>query len=332
VNDRFVGYQGRRNLTLLDALSGDVCWVYTGIRPGTLVLGGDEVIYLRPPDGLNPIALSVTDGRRIEVKNLAETLNRAIHAVGDNFVLATPTQGAALSQGKSGLRLFDPIQERDLWSIELPKDTIMTALDNDRMAVLELDARTTGQPGGKPGGDPGAKFAVIDLTTGTRQELATIAPEDLKGRSNDVYVVADNDSLFLLINRGQNQNYYSEQVPFVRANGVLLALDLAKGKQRWRQPVAGQNLMLERLAFSPYLVFSSRKAEQKGRMSHWSLQLQVIDKHTGAKLLDEKSSAQPGFRSITISTADRYVELRSYQERVRIYPVDKSASAGQPGG
>ncbi len=90
--------------------------------------------------------------------------------------------------------------------------------------------------------------------------------------------------------------------------------------------------MLERLAFSPYLVFSSRKFEQKGRLNLWSLQLMVIDKHTGAKLLDEKSTAQPGFRSLTISTVDRYIELRSYQERVRLYPVDKSASAGQSGG
>ena len=331
VNDQFVGYQGRRNLTLLDALSGEVCWVYTGVRPGTLVLGGDEVIYLRPAEGVNPIALRVSDGRRIEVKNLADTLNRAVHVVGDNFVLTALADGTGLGQGKGGLRLFDPIQGRDLWSIELPRDTVMTVLDNDRMAVLEIDAKPSPQPGGKSGGQPAGKFAVIDLASGKRQELAIIAAEDLKGR-NEVYVVTDNDSLFLLINKGQNQNYYSEQVPFVRANGVLLAFDMASGKQRWRQPVTGQNLMLERLAFSPYLVFSSRKFEQKGRLNLWSLQLLVIDKHSGTRLLDEKSSAQPGFRSITISTSDRYIELRSYQERVRIYPIDKSASAGQSGG
>ncbi|HEY2252469.1 MAG TPA: hypothetical protein VGH74_15455, partial [Planctomycetaceae bacterium] len=133
-------------------------------------------------------------------------------------------------------------------------------------------------------------------------------------------------------NKGQHANFYNEQVPSVRVNGVVLAIDLASGKQRWRQPVPGQNLMLERLAFSPYLVFASRKHEQKGQLPLWSLQLLVIDKQTGAKLLDEKSSAQPGFRSMTISTADRYIELRSYQERVRLYPIDKSASAGQSGG
>jgi hypothetical protein len=269
--------------------------------------------------------LRVSDGRLVDVKNLAETLNRAVHVVGDNVVLTN------LGDGKTGLRLFDPVHERNLWSIELRKDTVMTVLENDRMAVLEPEAKPAGQPPGQPAVTPGAKFAVIDLTSGQRQELTNVAADDLKGR-NEIYVVADNDGLYLLINKGQNHNYYSEQVPFVRANGVLMAIDLASGKQRWKQPVQGQNLMLERLAFSPYLVFSSRKSETKGRLSVWSLQLLVIDKQSGAKLLDEKSSAQPGFRSITISTVDRYVELRSYQERVRIYPVDKSAAAGQSGG
>jgi len=328
-NEQFVAYQGRRNLTLLDALSGEVCWVYSGVRPGTLVLGGGEVIYLRQLN-LDPVALRVADGRRVEIKNLAEMLNRAVHAVGDNFVLTN------LGDGKTGLRLFDPVRQRDLWSVELRRDTVMTMLDNDRMAILEPEPKPTGAPS-RPGADgkaarsAGAKFAVIDLVSGRRQELATIAADDLAARL-EVYVVADNDGLFLLINKGQNLNYYSEQVPSVRMNGVLLAFDLASGKLRWKQSVLDQNLMLERLAFSPYLVFARRKSEQKGRMPAWSLQMLVLDKQTGAKLLDEKTSSQPGFRSLTISTADRYIELRSYQERVRLYPIDKSASAGQSGG
>ena len=71
---------------------------------------------------------------------------------------------------------------------------------------------------------------------------------------------------------------------------------------------------------------------QKGRLNFWSLHLLAIDKLTGAKLLDEKSAAQPGFRSVNVNASDRYVELRSYNERVRLYPVEKSASAGQSGG
>lgn len=309
-NDEFISYQGRRSLTVLDALTGEVCWVYTGVRPSTHTLGGDEVVYLRPTDGQNPLALRASDGKRLEVKNLPETLNRAIHIVRDNFVLS------GLAEGKSGLRLFDPLAGRDLWTVELAKAAVMTMLENDRLAVLEPSE---------------GKLAVIDLRTGERHEMATVAADDIKGKP-EFYALADNINVYLLINKGQNQNYYSEQVPFVRASGVVLAFDAVSGKQRWKQTVQGQNLMLERLTFSPFLVFSSRKYEQKGKLNFWSLHLVAIDKLSGLKLLDEKSAAQPGFRSVTVSAAERYVELRSYNERVRLYPVEKSASAGQSGG
>ncbi len=309
-NDEFVSYMGRRSMTVLDAFTGEVCWIYTGVRPSTHTLGGDEVVFLRPTDGQNPLALRASDGKRLDVKNLPETLNRAIHVVNDNFVLS------GLAENKPGLRLFDPVAGRDLWTVGLAKGAIMSMLDNDRLAVLEAAE---------------GKFALVDLVTGERHDMATIAPDDIKGKP-EFYALSDNSNVYLIINKGQNQNYYSEQVPFVRASGLVMAFDAASGKQRWKQTVQGQNLMLERMTFSPFLVFSSRKFEQKGKLNFWSLHLLAIDKHSGVKLLDERSAAQPGFRSVTVSAAERYVELRSYNERVRLYPVEKSASAGQSGG
>jgi outer membrane protein assembly factor BamB len=313
VTGEYVGYQGRRSLTLLDAMTGEICWVYTGVRPGTLVFGGEEVVYLRPPDGQNPIALRARDGKRLEVELLVETLNRAMHVVGDDFVVP------ASSGGKSGLRLFDPAGGRDLWTVEFARGTVMTTLEHNRMALLE----------------PDGKFAILDLRTGLRRDLATLSADVLKGRS-EVYVLSDNVNLYIVVNanRNQNSNYYSEQVPFLRVNGHVLALDQATGRERWKEAVQSQNLMLERLTFSPYLVFASRRYEEpkKGRPQIVSLHMLVLDKISGAKLLDEKTQAQPGFRSITVSAADRYVELRSYNERVRIFPVDKSAIEGSSGG
>jgi outer membrane protein assembly factor BamB len=313
VTDDYVATQGRRSLTMLDGMTGDVCWVYTGVRPGSLVFGGEEVVYVRPPDGQNPVGLRASDGKRVEVEILAETLNRAMHVVGDSFVVP------ASAGGKSGLRLFEPVSGRNLWTVEFARGTVMTTLENDRMALLE----------------PDGKFAILDLHTGARRDLAKLSADQLKGRS-EVYVLADNVNFYLVINvnKLQNNNYYSEQVPFLRANGLVLAFDQSTGRERWKESVQSQNLMLERLTFSPYLVFASRKYEEprKGRQQIWSLHLLVLDKLSGRKLLDEKSSAQPGFRSVTVSAADRYVELRSYNERVRLFPVDKSAIEGSSGG
>lgn len=304
----FVGYQGRRSAVLLDAISGETCWTCTGVRPGTLMLGGDEVVYLKPPEGA-PLALRAADGKPIEIEKLAETLSRAVHAIGDHFVLS------ATNGGKTALRLYDPVGGRDLWALEFPKGTLVSMLERDRMAVLEADG----------------KFSLLELRTGEKALLATLSQDELKGH-HEVFALADNVSVYLIVNRGANQNYYSEQVPFVRANGQVLAFDIETHRQRWKQPIQAQNLMLERMAFSPYLVFSSRRYESKGKLHFWSLHLVAIDKVSGAKLLDEKTPAQPGFNSVTVSAADRYVELRSYNERVRLYPEDKAASAGQSGG
>jgi hypothetical protein len=149
---------------------------------------------------------------------------------------------------------------------------------------------------------------------------------------NDVFVVADHTSLYLFLNKGPASSNFSDQVPFIRASGTVMAFDLESGKQRWKQVVQQQNLLLERLSDSPFLLFSNREYKTKGRLPVWSLNLVVIDKLTGAKLLDEKTISQPGFRSVTVSAADRYVELRGYSERLRLYPADKPAAAGQSGG
>jgi len=120
VTNDLVAVQGHRHVTAYDSLTGRECWTYTGVRPGTLVLGGDDLVYLRPADGQNPIALRAGDGRRIEIHGLAEMLNRALHFVGDAPVLW------GLKGGQAGLRLFDPVRERDLWTVELARGAVMS--------------------------------------------------------------------------------------------------------------------------------------------------------------------------------------------------------------
>ncbi|MSR57381.1 MAG: hypothetical protein EXS05_06890 [Planctomycetaceae bacterium] len=311
-NDAYVCCQGRRNITVFDARTGDPRWTYTGIRSGSIIFGGRDVIYVRPADGQSGLALRAADGKRLELANLNDTLAKAVHSVGDRFVLSS-TNG-----GKTALRLFDPLTQSDLWKVELTKEAVMSPLENDRLAILEKIPE-------------GGRFELLDLQTGAMQILGTLTPEEMKGR-NELFALSDNQNVYLLVNKGMNQNFWSEQVPFVRANGTVFAFDPQQSKLRWKQQVAGQNLMLERLDYAPLLVFASRKYEQKEKLSYWMLHLVVIDKLSGAKLLDEKSASQPGFRSVTVSIAERFIELRGWSDRVRLYPIEKSATAGESGG
>ena len=129
---------------------------------------------------------------------------------------------------------------------------------------------------------------------------------------------------------GAIQNYYNEQLPYVRINGTVAAFELATGQPRWKQQVLGQNLLLERLEFSPVLLFVSRKFENKGQMNFWSMHLVALDKATGVRKLDEKSAQQPGFRSLTINARDRFIELRGWNDRLRLYPSEQAAVVTPP--
>lgn len=304
--------QGRRDITVLDVRSGEPLWTCTGIPFGALVFGGRNVIYVRPSDGPGGLALRAADGKRLEIPQLAETLARAVHAVGDRFVLTST------SPNKTTLRLFDPLTQTDVWTIELAGKSMMSLIDDDRLAILE------------PGSE-GSRFQLLDLATGQAQLLGTLAPEDLKGRT-ELFALADNQNVYLLVNKTMNHNFWSEQVPFVRTNGQVFAFDPLAAKLRWKQQVQGQNLMLERLDCTPFLVFAAHKQEQRAKLNFFALHLVVIDKMTGNRLLDDKSASQPGFRSVTVSNAERYVELRSWNDRIRLYPVEKPKTTDEAGG
>ncbi|MBS0265352.1 MAG: PQQ-binding-like beta-propeller repeat protein [Planctomycetes bacterium] len=307
--EEVVGSLGRRSLTMIDALSGETAWVYNGVRSNSIVLGGDQVVYIRPPDGQNCVALRAVDGRKVEAKNLDITLNRFVHLVRDRFVMS------GLPKSKTGLRLYDPIRDQDVWTVELAPEAKISLLDRDRAAILT----------------PDGTFTLLDLQTGSSQPLAQIPADEFNPRTN-AFVVADRESLFLLLNKNPITHNSTDQIPFLRANGTMLSFDLRTGKQRWKQPVQGKNLLLERLASSPFLLFSQSEFRQKGKVPVWTLNLLAIDKLTGTKLLDLKTVAQPGFRALIVNAAERYVELRSFSERLRLYPAERLDSSGQEGG
>ena len=65
-------------------------------------------------------------------------------------------------------------------------------------------------------------------------------------------------------------------------------------------------------------------------MNFWSMHLVALDKATGVRKLDEKSAQQPGFRSLTINARDRFIELRGWNDRLRLYPSEQAAVVTPP--
>lgn len=336
--EEVVCLQGRRYLQVLDAETGEVRWQMKVMRSGLGLSGGDRVVFMgsldpqaqamgqmglrvsmpmanvarnAPPGG--PQALRTLDGRPVEIPKLREVQQKSLHALGDDLLLATT------SEKEVELRRYNPLTEQDRWKMTVRKGALVTLLDDERLAYVE--------PAGKE--IKTATLGILDLAEGTRQTL-DVSEIDIKAK-NELFVFTDREQVYLVVNRpGSIQNYYNEQLPYVRINGTVAAFDLATGQTRWKQQVLGQNLLLERLEFSPVLLFVSRKFENKGQMNFWSMHLVALDKATGVRKLDEKSAQQPGFRSLTINARDRYIELRGWNDRLRLYPSEQAAVVTPP--
>jgi hypothetical protein len=260
-----------------------------------------------------PQALRTLDGRPVDVPKLREVQQKSLHSLGDDLLLATT------AEKEIELRRYNPLTEQDRWKLTLRKGALVTLLDEERLAFVE--------PAGKD--VKTATLGIVDLAEGARQTL-DVSEIDIKAK-NELFVFTDREQVYLVVNRpGSIQNYYNEQLPYVRINGTVAAFDLATGQPRWKQQVLGQNLLLERLEFSPVLLFVSRKFENKGQMNFWSMHLVALDKATGVRKLDEKSAQQPGFRSLTINARDRFIELRGWNDRLRLYPSEQAAVVTPP--
>jgi hypothetical protein len=65
-------------------------------------------------------------------------------------------------------------------------------------------------------------------------------------------------------------------------------------------------------------------------MNDWKMELLAIDKKSGRRLLDVPIPTNGGgFRSMNINLPDRYIELRSYNEIIRLEAVDKKTASAQ---
>ena len=113
--------------------------------------------------------------------------------------------------------------------------------------------------------------------------------------------------------------------------GEVLAFDAHEGKLLWQRTVSPHSLVLDSVHDSPMLTFVWRTLVNNKEFGHWSVHILVIDKRTGRQILSTADLSASNFRTLELNMAERYIELRSYNQRLRLIAVNRpSASARQP--
>ena len=328
-NARYVCVQGRRKLTVLETRTGRVLWQRDHLPQGTFVCGSEEVVYLQWPAGhvaSRPAeALRAVDGRPLKVKGLSQRLAGAVRLTGFEITWVHDSKFFILP-GLEGLKWSQPTVQCDnvrtgvtRWKQSLAANAHLSLLDRDHLVQLGSDGQ----------------LALIDLDIGTLDPLGSVKPEDLKGRTS-VYAVADLDHVYLVLNKPRQGSYYSINLSSVRVNGMICAFARRpappqKTRLVWKHEFSGQNLILEKFQHTPLLLLVAKDYKRQDNLRYYLLKLAVLDKQTGkVRVQFKRPSNYWSFRGLRLNLAERYLELTSYNQRIRLVAGPVAKNRGPP--
>lgn len=313
-NNSYVCVHGRRQISVLDTETGAIRWTRTGIPQHSLVVGNSHTLFVVPPDRTESYALRASDGLRLDIADLGNILPRSIW-LGDEGLLTIDVDSVREADGASDretiARLFDPISNVEHWKRTWKGRTHLSLLDDGRLAVL----------------DAKSQLELIEPQFGRGQVFEALPEELVKVRA-DMYVVADPQQVYLIVNRPRPRGefhtaYYSQELPTIRVNGTLIALDVATGKKLWHRSIPAQGMIRSGLEQSPILLFTVRQSQTFKQTQYWRMNLFALDKRTGKPLLEEPTNGNYMFQALQVSASGRYVELITNNQHIRL-----SASSG----
>jgi len=318
-NTEYVCLYGRREFVVLDAETGEVRWKCSNVPQHTNVFGNEDVVYMIPPDRSNAAAFRASDGKRLTVEKLGDLLVTAVAVTPRGLVTVDGVSGGilGLEAPRTVIRLVDPIARKQFWKIEYPGGTKLSLLDD--MRILAISGS----------GD----IERVGLADGGVLKFQEKYPTAALRSTTDIFAIADRDRLFLLRSpsRRRTLEYPEGFRSTLTVGGEVLAFDAHEGKLLWQRTVSPHSLVLDSVHDSPMLTFVWRTLVNNKEFGHWSVHILVIDKRTGRQILSTADLSASNFRTLELNMAERYIELRSYNQRLRLIAVNRpNVSTKQP--
>lgn len=300
----FIAYRGRRTLTMVDAATGQWRWELRDLPNDTIVQATNDLMFVTSTRWPNGLLLRTRDGHMVPFEgSLREQFQKTKTTIGNDLLVVSRGEGELVA-----VERWNPLTQKSVWRETFPAASQFDWLDNHTLATI----------------GPDGTLATLDLDSRETQTLGTLKPADLSGLNQRRYLVSDNERLFLVVSGGQT-NFYGNELTTIPVNGTIFAFDRRAGGELWRQKVDNQGLVLNHFDASPGLLFSTRKYELRGKVHVQVHRMMLLDKKTGRKLFeDEFTNQYSGFR-LNLNLAERYIELVTYNDRLRLVGSEQSA-------
>jgi len=311
-NENYVGLYGRRRLIVMDSLTGRIIWTLRGLAEGSRVVATSDAVFVLPSGSGDPVAYRALDGLKLDDLQAPKSIASAVGVSGTHLLTADVETRSflGLKSTTTNWKFQNPVTGKTLWKRTYKTGASFTLLEDGDLVALPRDG----------------SLQVIDRESGA----VTVYPvkESDLNRSRQVYVVADGETLFVIANsnsRTSRRVYYGYgSLTTVPVDGRIEAFDRRTQKRLWREDVDNQKLVMDYFDQSPILAFNTRRYVRRGNTGHTNLSLLAIDKRTGRQLLKSEKPSSQYYGSMTVNLADRYVEFRTYNQRLRLVAVTRT--------
>jgi outer membrane protein assembly factor BamB len=133
---------------------------------------------------------------------------------------------------------------------------------------------------------------------------------------------------------GRNNSYVhfsSGNIRHIRVNGSLLAFDREQGRRVWERKLESAVLLLDEVAHSPLLVVGHPRYVRQGNVGYYMSSVGALDKFTGQEVVkDAAGTNNSGYHSLTLDLARNRIELKTYNNRLRIVAQPPAAAESKP--
>ncbi|MCA9094237.1 MAG: PQQ-binding-like beta-propeller repeat protein, partial [Planctomycetaceae bacterium] len=333
----------RGGVICLDSITGRTMWRLQGVSNETVVIGGEEVVYLIHPNTLEGEARRMEDGSRLrdretgEQLELKRLLRRTVSVSGGDLIVRGEIDADDVSKKGKGsvpLSLRGPLEDGLRTKALLEKSGL---LGNGKGGTVRLSRYRpeTGEtlwsteiPGGACVGEVSAgNLLVIDeagekeervwdvrmlsMRDGSFRSLGTMNPQPIRSlhqRFMRIYAHQAGGMLFLGASQGNDDMYSEDLVSMMDVNGPFGVFDVDQGKPLWQMTIRSTKLVLNKLERSPVLIFTEKSAPLGGT-GGWKRDVRVVDRFTGREMLNEQITSDDQLIQVEIDTRDRGVRL-----------------------
>ena len=261
-------------------------WKRSGVPAGSEICADADYVILIPPQLNRLIVLRSADGEQLFERPLPQgRVERKRADWGRLFLVSRTEPGDASHPERKTWAMYDPVTDKETWSLTLPKDTLWAPANGSDLTFLE----------------PDGTLRLIDDQTGQPIWTSALPAQTMAPAEFTIHTDEDRHYLHTWHSPAPGQDPITEELSSksggaTLVNGLAIALNRRTGSVEWSRPMEQQLYRAHVPAGSGLLAYvAQRRRESTQSVKSIYTSLVFLNRRTGEPvLIQETPGSQTG--------------------------------------